>query len=190
MLENSLDGINLLNIKTGKYDYINPAQAEITGFTLEDLENLNLKERVARVHPLDLSENPQISGMFTKGKSAEAEFSLEDKSGEYRWLSTRSKPVLNGNGEPIYTVTICRDITKNKQAEIEMNRQNNILKAINNIYEKSFICSTYQELGIECLKIISSIIGNKAGLIGIIGNDGLLYNITFNLGSNSCCASR
>ena len=65
VLENSLSGINLLNIKTGKYDYLILRRLK-SGFTLEDLENLNLKEKVARVHPLDLSENPQISGMFTK----------------------------------------------------------------------------------------------------------------------------
>ena len=44
IIENSQDGINLLDLKTGKYVFMNPAQIQLTGFTFEEINNISAKE--------------------------------------------------------------------------------------------------------------------------------------------------
>lgn len=53
IIENSRDGINLLDLKTGKYVFMNPAQVEFTGFAFEEINNISAKEAYERTHPDD-----------------------------------------------------------------------------------------------------------------------------------------
>ncbi len=122
VLENSMDGISLFNIKTGKYDYINPAYAKAAGFTLEDMGKLCIGKWNELIHPEDLPGALQALGASKKNGAAEVEYRRRIKGGEYHWFNTRLKSVLNADGEPTHIVIISRDITKRKQAEQELEK--------------------------------------------------------------------
>ena len=53
VLDNSLDGINMLDLQTGSYTFMSPAQVELTGFTAEEMNKFSAEEDYERVHPDD-----------------------------------------------------------------------------------------------------------------------------------------
>ncbi|HZK57693.1 MAG TPA: PAS domain-containing sensor histidine kinase [Clostridia bacterium] len=122
VLENSMDGIGLFNIKTGKFDYINLANAKAAGFTLEGIKDPGIEEWSALAHPEDLPGVLQALETSKKDRVAEAEFRWRTRGGEYHWFNARLKSVSNAEGEPTHIVIISRDITKRKQAEQELEK--------------------------------------------------------------------
>ena len=119
ILENSSDGINMLDVKTGKYVYMSPAQVALTGFTAEEMNSFSAEDGYARMHPDDreISMNQQKATAVGTDEYEDAEYRWMVKSGEYRWFRDRRKLVRNESGEPCFLVGISRDITGRKEAE-------------------------------------------------------------------------
>ncbi|MFW5647564.1 MAG: PAS domain-containing sensor histidine kinase, partial [Candidatus Alkaliphilus sp. MAG34] len=120
VLENSMDGIGLFNIKTRKFNYINFANVKAAGFTLGGIEDPGIEEWSALAHPEDLPGVLQALETSKKDRVAEAEFRWRTRGGEYHWFSAHLKSVLNADGEPIHIAITSRDITKRKQMEQEL----------------------------------------------------------------------
>jgi PAS domain-containing protein len=53
VLENSRDGINMLELRSGRYVFWNEAQAGLTGFTADEIDGISAEEAYERVHPDD-----------------------------------------------------------------------------------------------------------------------------------------
>jgi PAS domain S-box-containing protein len=119
VLENSLDGINMLDLATGRYLFMNDAQAQLTGFTANELEGMTAEQAYDRVHPDDRAVSVAQQKRVAAGEdTAEpVEYRWKVKSGEYRWFSDRRKLARDQEGRPIALVGISRDITERKQAE-------------------------------------------------------------------------
>ncbi len=118
--ENSRDGINMLNLRTGKYVFMNPAQIALTGFTAEELNNFPAEEAIARVHPDDRAiPIEQQQGIAAGQTLSPTEYRWQVKSGEYRWFSDSRGLIRDAKGNPVALVGISRDITERKQAEEE-----------------------------------------------------------------------
>jgi PAS domain S-box-containing protein len=122
ILENSSDGINMLDLKTGRYVFMNQAQVELTGYSEEEINNISAEEAYDLVHPEDRELSVQQNELAAAGMSTyhPAEYRWKVKSGEYRWFSDRRKLVRDEDGQPCYLVGISRDITERKQAEKEL----------------------------------------------------------------------
>jgi len=120
VLENSMDGIGLLNIKTGKFDYINYANVKAAGFALGDTEEHGIEEWSALVHPEDLPGALQALETSKQDGVAEAEFRWGTRGRECHWFHACLKSVLNADGEPTHIVIISRDITERKRMEQEL----------------------------------------------------------------------
>jgi PAS domain S-box-containing protein len=123
ILENSSDGINMLDLRTGQHVFMNQAQVELTGFSQEELNNISAAgEAFERVHPEDRELSARhnelaAAGLFTYHA---VEYRWKVKSGEYRWFSDRSRLVRDEEGKPRYLVRSSRDITERKQAEKDL----------------------------------------------------------------------
>jgi PAS domain S-box-containing protein len=117
IFENSRDGINLLDLKTGKYVYLSPAQVALTGFTAEEINNISAEEAYDRTHPDDrqITINQQSKIAAGEDITEPVEYRWKVKSGEYRWFSDSRKLVRDDKGNPIALVGISRDITEQKQ---------------------------------------------------------------------------
>jgi PAS domain S-box-containing protein len=116
ILDNSRDAINMLDLKTGKYVYMSPAQLELSGLTKEEISNISAEEAFELVHPDDREMPKEHQKLISAGldKNIDVEYRLKVKSGEYRWISDRRKLVQDEHGQPIALVGISRDITENK----------------------------------------------------------------------------
>ncbi len=119
VIENSHDGINLLDLKTGRYRFVSPAQAELTGFSAEELSGFTAETAYERVHPddRDLSVSQQKQVIEGPDSRAQVEYRWKVKSGEYRWFSDSRQVVRDEYGRAVALVGISRDITEQKEAE-------------------------------------------------------------------------
>lgn len=119
VLENSRDGINMLDLATGRYVFLSPAQVEMTGFTEGELRDITAEEAYERIHPddreLSMAQHQRVIAGEDTGEPVEYRWKI--KSGEYRWFSDRRKAVRDEQGKPIALVGISRDITQRKQGE-------------------------------------------------------------------------
>jgi diguanylate cyclase (GGDEF)-like protein/PAS domain S-box-containing protein len=118
VLENSRDGINMLDLATGKYVYMSPAQVEMTGFTAEEINTITAEETYERVHPEDRKISIEQQKMAAAGLDTfnDVIYRWKIKSGEYRWFNDRRKLIRNAQGQPSAIVGIINDITELKRA--------------------------------------------------------------------------
>jgi two-component system sensor kinase FixL len=121
VLENTRDGVNMLDLQSGKYVYMSPAHVALTGFSAEELHNLSAAESLQRVHPDDRETPARQLQRLSDGTEAEstAEYRWRVKSGEYHWFSVSRKLVRDPSGQPVALVGVSRDITPQKEAELE-----------------------------------------------------------------------
>ena len=117
--DNSQDGINLLDLTTGKYVFMNPAQVKLTGFTAEEINNISAEEAYDRTYPDDREVTMAQQKKVASGEdvSEPVEYRWKVKSGEYRWFSDSRKLVRDEHGQAIAIVGISRDITERKKTE-------------------------------------------------------------------------
>jgi len=119
VLDNSRDGINLLDLKKGRYTLMSPGQVALTGFSAEEMNNFSDAEALERVHPDDREISAGQKKLIAEGEKQPwiTEYRWRVKSGEYRWFSDSRKLVHDQLGQPIALVGVSRDITERKQAE-------------------------------------------------------------------------
>ncbi len=119
VVENSRDGINLLDLRTGRYAFMSPAQVRLTGFSAEELRDLAHEEALERVHPDDREKSVAQLRELVQGQEqgSTAEYRWKVKSGEYRWFSDSRAVIRDEEGRPVALVGVSRDITDQKQAE-------------------------------------------------------------------------
>ncbi len=121
IIENSRDGINLLDLQTNKYVYMSSEQIELTGFTAEEMNNFSAEDGFARIHPEDreISVNQQRKAVEGSGSAIEAEYRWKVKNGKYRWLKDTRLLLRDKKGGPSFLIGISRDITEEKKLEKE-----------------------------------------------------------------------
>jgi PAS domain S-box-containing protein len=137
IIDNTRDGINLLDLRSGRYVFTSPAQREITGFSVDELLSISAPEFIDRVHPEDRERSALQHRQLEEGaESSRVEYRWKVKSGEYRWFSDSRKLVRNGNGEPVAIVGVNSDITDLKSIEIERDKLMTELKNKNEELER------------------------------------------------------
>jgi PAS domain S-box-containing protein len=124
LVANSRDGLNLLDLRTRRYTFMNPAQIEMTGFTADEMSAISVEDAAARVHPEDrhvsMEQMVGVASGIDPGRPVEYRWKV--KSGEYRWFSDTRKLVRDAQGRPVALVGVSRDITDLRRAE-EARRQ-------------------------------------------------------------------
>lgn len=117
--ENSSEAISV-HAPDGRFLYINPAQAHLTGYSAEELIAFKPEELAALVHPDDLVHTQQTThyGRLLAGEtSTHLQYRMQLKDGSYIWIETASRPVFGPAGEITHIIATSRDITARKQAE-------------------------------------------------------------------------
>ena len=124
VLDNAIDMIYWVNLKTGKYDYVAPSSEKVIGYTPDELIALGIAGGRSLAHPDDserLDENViDLLMNAGNGNAASAiEYRFAHKKLGYRWMFDNRSIVYDGD-EPVAIVGSLRDITERKQAEEEL----------------------------------------------------------------------
>lgn len=95
---------------------ISPACEKVYGYTVQEFFE-NPKIWHSTIHPEDLPRVQELSAMLFEGREFDHEYRIINARGEVRWVSDRTIPVLNANGQVIRLDGMISDITNSKRAE-------------------------------------------------------------------------
>jgi len=122
--ESSGDIIYRLRYDTMQYDYLNAAFERITGYTIDEINRIGFKSIIRQIESysdttveelVKQRENRQV-GDFS------ADYLIEDKFGNLKWLRDHSNPWYNSEGVIIGSIGILSDITARKKLEEDHKR--------------------------------------------------------------------
>ena len=116
----------------GKIEYISPGYQTIWGRTPNSLYEDN-KQYIEAILPEDRSLMFAALERQAGGEKTEMEYRILHTDGSIRWILDRSTPVFNDTGVVIRTTGIATDITKRKQAEVQLNQRVEDLALINKL---------------------------------------------------------
>jgi len=124
IVKHSVDALYQRNLQTDSYDYMSPVIEQLTGFSAEEMANLEMNEVKDLVHNDDLPRVNREIESTSKGEKdvGVVEYRFRSKAGGYRWLSDRFSIMRDSKGRPLYRVGIVRDITERKENEDELRR--------------------------------------------------------------------
>ncbi|MFQ6614525.1 MAG: PAS domain-containing protein, partial [Fidelibacterota bacterium] len=132
ILEGTNAGTWEWNVQTGEL-VLNERWAEIIGYTLKELEPVDINTWINNVHPADL---PKAQAMLEKHFSKEldyydVEFRQPHKNGSWVWVNARGKVIeWTKDGKPLRMSGTHLDITDRKEKEKEISMLANALKSI------------------------------------------------------------
>ncbi|MFN6527300.1 PAS domain S-box protein [Nostoc sp. ChiSLP03a] len=119
MFNQATVGITLVALD-GRFLQINPALCEITGYSHEELMQMNFQEIT---HPddleVDLENARRVLAKEISGYSLEKRYIRKD--GSIVWVNLTSSAVWNAKGQPMYALGIIEDISHRKRVEATQN---------------------------------------------------------------------
>jgi PAS domain S-box-containing protein len=111
------------------FEYVHPAIKALTGYNAAELKTIGLERLIKKVEkvggkPVELS---QISTLWKEKTEMEftMEYLVETRDKELKWLSDKSYPWINEEGQVIGSIGILMDISHLKEAEMEIIAQKN-----------------------------------------------------------------
>ena len=117
VLDQSLDGLYRVNLKTGRYEYLSPAFGKIVGRSNEEFMRLSPEESMRLVHPEDLPNVQAALGEREVAPNAEIDYRLLGSDGEYRWVSNHFSQTTDDEGTALYRTGVVRDISDRRAAQ-------------------------------------------------------------------------
>ncbi len=100
VVENSLEGITVLDLRVGSVHVREPRAGPMTGFSVEELRAMSASDILERVHPEDRHVPAGQQAAIEAGQEAgsNVEYRWKVKSGEYRWISDSRKAIRDARG--------------------------------------------------------------------------------------------
>lgn len=123
VLNHLMDAPYQRNLRTDCYDYLSPVIEQLTGWTVEELNQANIETVLSWIHLDDLPHVQQEIERTIRlcreiGRATGTlEYRFRTKAGDYRWLGDYLTVVAGDDGQPLYRLGAVRDITERKRAE-------------------------------------------------------------------------
>lgn len=112
----------------GKFLEVNPTLVRMLGYdTMEEVKKLDLSDDVY-FDPLDRSK--AIKQFLADGMTGDVELRWKKRSGSFFWVSLSTHGVLDEQGNVKYFEAFARDITKRKNAELELLRNEEYYRSL------------------------------------------------------------
>jgi PAS domain S-box-containing protein len=112
----------------GKFDYVNPKFAEVTGYTIE--ETIGQNPSILKSGELSDDIYKELWKTISSGKEWHGEFHNKKKNGELFWESVALSPIFDKQGKITNYLKVAEDITDRKHAEEELKISNELNKSI------------------------------------------------------------
>ena len=125
VLENSLDMIYQLNIKTNTYDYVSPSSIKVLGYEPEEIITFGLKKMNSFVHQDDQNIlKDHFRNLTCRNGKKETiqtlEYRIKHKNLGYRWVSDIRSVLFDEKNNAIAIVGNVKDITEQKKVWDEL----------------------------------------------------------------------
>ncbi|DAC72987.1 MAG TPA: hypothetical protein DSN98_02355 [Thermoplasmata archaeon] len=125
VLENSLDMIYQLNIKSEACDYVSPSSVKVIGYSSDEMLSFTLKKIEELIHPEDSAQWNKHLKMITRYQPKQnavqsIEYRFKHKTLGYRWMNDTCTVIFDENNEPISVIGTIEDITERKKVWDEL----------------------------------------------------------------------
>lgn len=158
--DNMVDLVSLTDLK-GYMQYVSPSHETITGWKVRHIVGRCVFDSM---HPDDVQAARKVyeSAILSKQPGI-ATYRIKRADGDYRWLETVGKPLLDGQGKVVSMITASRDIHERRQNE-ERIRYMAEHDTLTGIYNRSYFENQMQLLDEQLLVPVSLIICDIDGL--------------------------
>ncbi|MDW7693927.1 PAS domain S-box protein [Flammeovirgaceae bacterium SG7u.111] len=122
--------VGIIHLKPdGSFGKINKRFCDIVGYTQEELLKKDFR---SLTHPDDLKSNIDIFQQLLKREIQDISFEKRyiHKKGHTVWVNLTTTHLYNPDNTPKYALTIVEDITRRKNAELELERYQNTLESL------------------------------------------------------------
>lgn len=120
-IDNAPDGVFVANGE-GKFLEVNNAAARITGYSKEELLNMNIPDLL---HPLYLEEGARHFRSVVENGKATGEMKLIKKDGSHYWMLIDAVKI-----SPDRYIAFCKDISTQKETEEALRTSSGLLKSL------------------------------------------------------------
>lgn len=120
--ENTMDGVWTYDLATGRVTYMSPSISQVTGFTSQQVMELDIDQRLpAASLQAGIAELQRHLALDTEyyGRPHSWVMELEEyrSDGSTIWVESRTSIVRDAHGVPVSIFGVTRDITERRQAE-------------------------------------------------------------------------
>ena len=168
----------------GNFSIFNQGAERLTGYKAEEvIGRKKVSDFYANKNELEyIQRTLQESGLIENFGT-----SLLKKDGSQISISISVSLLKDQERNPIGSIGISSDISKRRQAEQQILRQNAVLKVINKILQETLVCETDEEVARKCLDLAEELTGSKFGFIGELNQAGRFDTIALSdPGFNAC----
>jgi PAS domain S-box-containing protein len=111
----------------GRTVFVSPNAARVTGFTSEEQTAGGEAGWLQRIHPDDVAAvRAQYAALVRDRQPFDVEYRLRHRDGRWIWLHDRAVSTYEQDGA-VYAAGVSADVTERKQAELEVQRQRQLL---------------------------------------------------------------
>lgn len=118
LLAENMNDLVCLHDLQGKYSYVSPSCELLLGYQHDEMLG---KDPYSLFHPDDRDRVYQEAHLTAiSGKPKSITYRIRQKSGEYIWFETLTKPILTARGEVAQLQTTSRDVTERIQVQSQL----------------------------------------------------------------------
>ena len=119
LAERTDDVLFMFNGDWSELLFINSAYEDIWGGSIEELKE-NPESFLDLVHPEEKADARASIEQLSKGDSSQIEYRAVRPDGEVRWIQGDTRPIHDEDGTVVRIVGIVRDITEQKERELQL----------------------------------------------------------------------
>ncbi len=116
---------------TFKREWLSDSLLHTVGYTPDEIDSFEKWAKI--VHPEDIFPYKEAVEKIMQGQKVSLDFRIIDKKGKMFWVNNTVFPEYDESGRPVRLISALKDITAEKEAEVALNYQRNLLDTIINI---------------------------------------------------------
>ena len=116
---------------TFKREWLSDSLLHTVGYLPEEIDSFEKWAKI--IHPDDILPYKEAVERIMQGQKVSLDFRILGKDGKLFWVNNTVFPEYDESGRPVRLISALKDITTEKEAEIALNYQRNLLDTIINI---------------------------------------------------------
>jgi len=155
----------------GRITDVNDRFCEVSGYTRDELIGETHGVINSGYHPKKLFSD--MWKTISSGKIWHGEICNKKKDGQLYWVESTIVPYLNKQGNPYQYISLRTEVTRIKNAELDLEKQKNLLVFLKNGLTRFVDEDDFLLVAESILEGLLKITGSNYGFIGSVAHDGL-----------------
>ncbi len=171
IMTNLSEGVYLIRLDDGIIVFTNPRFEEMFGYDPDEMIGKDVAIVNAPTNKTPEGTKEEIMEILRETGEWHGEVKNIKKDGTHFWCYANVSLFDHPEYGRVF-VSVHTDITERKKAEEKEIQKTNIMKAINEVFNKALTCESEEELGKTCLDVAQELSGAKFGFFGEVNSEG------------------